>query len=192
LLNGPLPRGDRIGIISIGGGPGALTAEACEREGLTIGTLQESTLQKLDKHLPARWPRRNPVDMAGPSGSDFAVVSDLLLAVMEDDNIDVALLIAPIITDRALLSRYMGLNEEQIKAYREKEQKNISSISEKAEKYGKPVFLMWQSRGFNIDPEVASFFRNAKIIVQSNARRAARVLRHLNWYRRYLEATRGK
>ncbi len=192
LLNGPLPRGDRIGIISIGGGPGALTAEACEKEGLTIGTLQEATLQKLDKMLPTRWPRRNPVDMAGPNASDFAVVSDLLLAVMEDENIDAALLLAPIITDRAMLSGYMGLSDAQIKAYREKEQKNLRSISEKAEKYRKPVFLMWQSRGFNIDPEVEWVFKNAKIIVQSNARRAARVLRNLNRYRRYLEDTRAK
>jgi acyl-CoA synthetase (NDP forming) len=191
LLNGPLPKNNRVGILSIGGGPGALTAEACEREGLTIGTLEESTLQKLDKYLPARWSRRNPVDMAGPSAAEFAVIADLLLALLEDANVDAVLMLAPIVMDKMLLNR-MGLNPEQIKAYREKERRDLRSISEKAEKYGKPVFLMWQSRGFNTDPELSSLFRNEKIIVQSNARRAACVLRHLTWYRQYLDATTGK
>lgn len=192
LINGPLPRSNRVGILSIGGGPGALTAEACEREGLAIGTLEESTLQKLDKYLPPRWSRRNPVDMAGPSAAEFTTIADLLLVLMEDANIDAVLLLAPIVMDKALLANRMGLNAEQIKAYREKEQGNLRSISEKAEKYGKPVFLMWQSRDFNTDPEISSLFRNGKIIVQSNAHRAARVLRHLTWYRQYLDATTGK
>lgn len=192
LLNGPLPRSNRVGILSIGGGPGALTAEACERAGLTIGTLEESTLKKLDKFLPPRWSRRNPVDMAGPSAAEFAIIADLLLALLEDANVDSVLLLAPIVMDKTLLVNRMGLNPEQVKAYREKERRNLRSISEKAEKYGKPVFLMWQSRGFNTDPELSSLFRNERIIVQSNAGRAARVLRHLTWYRQYLDATTGK
>ena len=42
-LNSPLPRNNRIGILSIGGGPGALAAEACEKEGLVISTLAPAT-----------------------------------------------------------------------------------------------------------------------------------------------------
>jgi len=192
LLNSPLPQSNRVGILSIGGGPGALTAEACENAGLTIGTLEESTLQKLDKYLPPRWPRRNPVDMAGPSAAEFTTIVDLLLALLEDVNIDAVLLLAPIVMDKMLLVNRMGLNAEQVKSYREKERRNLRSISEKAEKYGKPIFLMWQSRGFGNDPELSALSRNEKIIVQSNARQAARVLQHLTWYRQYLDATTGK
>jgi len=192
LLDGPLPRGNRVGILSIGGGPGAMTAEACEKEGLALGKLEESTLQKLDKYLPPRWPRRNPVDMAGPSAAEFAVIADLLLALLEDDNIDAVLLLSPIIMDRTLLVDRMGLKTEQIKAYREKERKNLRSISRKAKQYGKPVFLLWQFRGPATDPELASLVHREGIVTQSNARRAARVLRHLTWYRRYLDATASK
>jgi acyl-CoA synthetase (NDP forming) len=192
LLDGPLPRSNRVGILSIGGGPGALTAEACEKEGLVIGKLEEATLKKLDKYLPPRWARRNPVDMAGPSAAEFAVTADLLLALLEDANIDAVLMLAPIVMDRTLLASRMGLNAEQIKAYREKERKNLRTISQKAKQHGKPVFLMWQSRGANIDPELASLFHREGIVTQSNSRRAARVLRHLTWYRHYLDATTGK
>ena len=192
LLNCPLPRGNRVGILSIGGGPGALTAEACEKEGLAIGTLEPSTVRKLDKYLPPRWSRRNPVDMAGPSTAEFPVIVDLLLALLEDDNIDAVFLLAPIAMDRTQLANRLGLNAGQINAYREKEEKNVKLIREKSEKYGKPVILMWQSRDITPDPTISSLFRREKLLVQSNARRAARVMRHLAWYRRYLDASTGK
>lgn len=189
LLNCPLPRSNRVGILSIGGGPGALTAEACEREGLALGKLEERTLKKLDDYLPARWPRRNPVDMAGPSTAEFSMIADLLLALLEDAGTDAVFLLAPIVMDRFFLAGRLGLKPGQIKAYREKEKKNLRSVREKSAEYGKPVFLLWQSRDAIPDPAVASLFRREKILVQSNARRAARVMRYLVWYRKYLEAT---
>jgi len=192
LLNCPLPRSNRVGILSIGGGPGALTAEACEKERLVIGTLEEATLKKLDKYLPPRWPRRNPVDMAGPSTAEFAVISDLLLALLEDAGIDAVFLLAPIVMDKTLLANRMGLKPAQIKAYQEKEEKNLKLIRETSEKYGKPVILLWQSRDMRPDPTVSSLFRKEKILVQGNARRAAKIMRYLAWYKQYLDATVGK
>jgi acetyltransferase len=38
LLSQPLPRGNRVGILTIGGGFGVMAAEACDREGLEITT----------------------------------------------------------------------------------------------------------------------------------------------------------
>jgi acyl-CoA synthetase (NDP forming) len=192
LVNCPLPRNNRVGILSIGGGPGALTAEACEKEGLRLGTLEASTIKKLDKYLPPRWSQRNPVDMAGPSTADFAVIVDLLLALLEDANIDAVFLLAPIVMDKMFLVDRLGLNAEQVKAYRKKEEKNLKLIREKSEKYGKPVFLLWQSRDTNPDPSVSALFRREKILVQGNARRAARIIRYLAWYKQYLDATKGE
>jgi acetyltransferase len=192
LGNCPLPRSDRVGIFSIGGGPGALTAEACEKEGLKLGTLEPSTIKKLDKFLPPRWSKRNPIDMAGPSTADFAIISDLLLALLEDSNIDTVFLLAPIVMDKMFLVDRLGLNAEQVKAYRKKEEKNLEQIREKSEKYGKPVVLLWQSRDMNPDPTVSALFRQAKLMVQANAHHAAKIVRYLAWYRQYLDATAGK
>lgn len=191
LLNCPFPRNNRVGILSIGGGPGALTAEACEKEGLVIGTLEAATVKKLDNYLPSRWPRRNPVDMSGPSGAEFSVIANLLWALIEDRNMDVIFLLAPIVMDKRLLASRMGLGPEEIKAYRGREEKNIRLIREKVEKYGKPVIMMWQIRGMGNDPDITSLFRRERILVYANARRAARVMRHLVWYRQYLDATTG-
>lgn len=186
LLNSPLPRGNRTGILSIGGGQGALAAEACEREGLAIAKLEPATITRLDGLLPARWPRRNPVDMAGPSAAEITVVSSLLLAMMEDENLDFIFVLAPMIMDRAFLFGRMGLGAEGVKAFRQNEEKNVLLIGEKVRAYEKPVAMMWQWRGSS-DPEVAALFRKGKFIVCANSRRAARVLRHLVWYRQYLD-----
>jgi len=192
LHNCPLPRGNRVGILSIGGGPGALTAEACVNEGLAVGELAESTLNKLDKHLPPRWPHRNPVDMAGPSANELSIITDLLLALLEDNGIDAVFLLVPIVMDRAFLADRMGLNREQIKGERKKEEKNLKLISEKSAEYGKPVFVLWQSRDIKPDPAVAALYRREKILVQTNPRRAARIMHYLTRYRRYLDAVSGK
>jgi acyl-CoA synthetase (NDP forming) len=192
LLSQPLPRGTGTGILTMGGGFGVVTAEACEKEGLAVSTLEPSTIIKLDKYLPSRWPRRNPVDMAGPSAAEFSVIADLLWALIEDENLDFIFLLAPIVMDRALLASRMGLSPEAIKAYREKEEKNMMLIREKVEKYEKPVVTMWQMRGLSNAPDTAPLLHKAKVLVCANARRAARVLRYLVWYRQYLDATTGK
>ena len=192
LLNCPLPRSNRVGILSIGGGPAALTAEVCEKEGLAIGKLGSATVKKLDGYLSSRWPRRNPVYMAGPSAAEFSIVANLLWALIEDKNIDIIFLLAPIVMDKTLLANRLGYGPKEIKAYREKEKKNIRLIGDNVEKYGKLVVFLSQWRGGSSDPDISSIFRSEKILVYPNARRAASVMRYLVWYRQYLEAVNGK
>jgi hypothetical protein len=129
--------------------------------------------------------------MAGPSAAEISVVSNLLSVMMEDKNLDFILLMAPIIMNKSLLVGRLGLTPEGIKAYREKQSKNIEVIREKIETYVKPVVMMWQWRGFS-EPETTALFRRGKFIVCGNARRAARVMRYLVWYRRYLDVVAGK
>jgi acyl-CoA synthetase (NDP forming) len=187
LLNGPLPRHNRVGILSVGGGQGALMAEICEKGGLAIGKIEPETVSKLDNFLPPRWPRRNPVDLAGPSAAELSQVANLLWPLIEDKNIDIILLLVPIIMDKGLLTTRMGIKPEQVKAYQEKEERNIMLIREHIEKYQKPVALMWQGRGMNSDPSIGATFRKGKILAFAGARRTVRVLHHLVWYRQYLD-----
>jgi acyl-CoA synthetase (NDP forming) len=188
LANSPLPRNNRIGILTIGGGQGALTAEIFEREGLAVGKLEPETVEKLDKLLPPRWPRRNPVDMSGPTVADLSQISSLLWPLIEDKNLDIILLLVPVILDKSVLTGGMGLKPEQIQAYREKEEHNIMLIKENIEKYEKPVALISQGRGVNSDPSALSLLRKGKILAFSNTRRTARVISLLSRYRQYLEA----
>ncbi len=65
LVREPLPKGNRVGILTVGGGWGVLCADACEKYGLKVAKLSEETLKKLDTVMPQWWARNNPVDSAG-------------------------------------------------------------------------------------------------------------------------------
>ncbi|MGD9249845.1 MAG: bifunctional acetate--CoA ligase family protein/GNAT family N-acetyltransferase [Desulfobacterales bacterium] len=61
----PLPRGSRLGIISNGGGPAVLAADAMSMHGAEPEPLTQETSQALNKVLPGHWNRNNPIDILG-------------------------------------------------------------------------------------------------------------------------------
>ncbi|MBN1190087.1 MAG: CoA-binding protein [Dehalococcoidales bacterium] len=186
LVNCPLPRSGKVGILSIGGGQGALTAELCEKAGLEIGQLSPDTVKKLDECLPSRWSRRNPVDMAGVSAGEHDAGIISLRVLLEDKNIDTIFLQTPIVADRTLDQR-MGFTPEQSLAHQKQVEKNLRDIRQKMEEYGKPVILVGVATSVITDPEAASLLRRERIPVIPNSRRAARVIKHLSWYKQYLQ-----
>ena len=188
LLYQPLPRASRVGILTIGGGLGVVAAEASEREGLEVAHLAPSTIEKLNACLPPRWSHGNPVDMAGISMAENPAVFSALWALMEDENVDAILLQAPVGFSTKRLSSVF--NSEEIRAFRGKEERNLDLLRQRVREYGKPVFMVKPAVEFASDPEVSSLFRREGIPVYSSPRRATRVLNHLVWYRRYLDAVR--
>jgi acyl-CoA synthetase (NDP forming) len=65
LVKQPLPRGNRIGIIAVGGGHGVVTTDACGLLGLEIPEFPgEAVVRIRDLLLPHAPPPRNPVDLA--------------------------------------------------------------------------------------------------------------------------------
>jgi acetyltransferase len=186
LLYQPLPRSNRIGILTIGGGLGVVAAEAGEKEGLEIAQLAPSTVGKLDTCLPSRWSHGNPVDMAGTSMAESPAIFSSLWALMEDENVDAILLQAPVGLGTKRLSTMFS--SQEIKVFRQAEESNLSLLSQRVREHGKPVFMVTPAVEFATDPEVASLFRKEGIPVYPTPRRAARVLNHLAWYKRYLNA----
>ncbi|MHA2087330.1 MAG: CoA-binding protein, partial [Promethearchaeota archaeon] len=64
LSRGVLPKGNRIGIITNSGGPGAMAANNAEKKGLIVPELSGSLQKKLRTVLPPNGSSRNPVDCA--------------------------------------------------------------------------------------------------------------------------------
>jgi len=185
LLNQPLPRGNRIGILTNGGGPGVMAVEACRREGLEIAPLASSTMEKLDACLPPRWSHGNPIDTAGVSLADSPAIFSSLGVLMEDDNIDAILLQVPVVLDTEGLSNIFNAGE--IEAFKETEERSLSLLRQWIKEYGKPVVLVNQALEFATGRETTSFLHKEGIPFYPNLRRAVRVLRHLAWYRGYLD-----
>lgn len=61
----PPLQGDRIGILSWGGGWAVITADKVIDAGLKVPPLPKETIQKLDAILPPFWSRNNPIDLVG-------------------------------------------------------------------------------------------------------------------------------
>jgi len=86
LAGQPPAQGNRIGIITNGGGLGILLTDACEANGLTIPKLSQKTYKKIDEILPDLIHPNNPVDLVGDAG--FYRYEAATRALLEDPNID--------------------------------------------------------------------------------------------------------
>ncbi len=87
----PLPRGDRVCILTNAGGPGIMAADAVENQGLKIASLSDATKKAIEKILPQEASVRNPVDMLAGAGADeYARATELVLA---DENVDMVIVI---------------------------------------------------------------------------------------------------
>jgi acetyltransferase len=58
----PLPRGERLGIVTYSGALGVIAVDETVREGLTLADFSEATLRRVGDVLPAWQPASNPAD----------------------------------------------------------------------------------------------------------------------------------
>jgi len=65
LARGQRFAGDRLMIVSNGGGAGVLAADATALGGARLARLSDDTVKKLDALLPPMWSRANPIDIIG-------------------------------------------------------------------------------------------------------------------------------
>jgi acetyltransferase len=84
-------RGDRLAIVSNGGGAGVLATDRLIAEGGRLAALSPGTLKKLDAVLPATWSRANPVDIIGDA--DARRYADAVSILTQDKNVDALLAI---------------------------------------------------------------------------------------------------
>jgi acetyltransferase len=80
------PVGNRLAIVTNGGGPGVMATDRAVDLGLTMATLSDATIDYLNQHLPPNWPHANPVDIIGDAQADR--YHHAVKACLEDDNVD--------------------------------------------------------------------------------------------------------
>lgn len=77
----PLPKGNRIAVVTNAGGPGIILADACETHGMDVTPLSEVTQARLRADLPDEASVNNPVDLIASAGaSAYEHALDCLLA----------------------------------------------------------------------------------------------------------------
>jgi acetyltransferase len=89
--NQPLPKGDRVAIITNAGGPGIMATDAAVRHGLKLADISDETKEKLKGSLPDAASLRNPVDVIGDARSDRYKAA--VRTVLQDKNVDQGIVI---------------------------------------------------------------------------------------------------
>ncbi len=86
FINRPLPRGNRVAIMTGGGGLGVVAADICSDEGFEVVTLSAETITRLRKYLPDWWVPGNPVDLV--AGNRFDTILPIMEILLKSDEID--------------------------------------------------------------------------------------------------------
>jgi len=87
----PVPKGNRIAIVTNAGGPGIMATDAAIRHNLKIAELSEETRKKLKKVLPRTASIQNPVDVIGDATHERYEAA--IRYVLLDENVDGAIVI---------------------------------------------------------------------------------------------------
>lgn len=86
---GRLPRGNRLAIVTNGGGPGVMAADYTAEAGVELAQFSAQTLAQLDACLPGHWSRNNPVDILGDASASRLAAT--LGPVLNDAGVDAVL-----------------------------------------------------------------------------------------------------
>ncbi len=78
--------GNKLAIVTNGGGPGLLSADRAEDLGVEVATLEPETIDTLNKELPPFWSHGNPVDILGDAPPER--YGKALTACLKDKNVD--------------------------------------------------------------------------------------------------------
>ena len=93
------PQGERLAVITNGGGPGVMAADRAADLGIPLAELSPATVAALKSTLPANWSQSNPIDLIGDAGA--ARYSAAVRACLADGNVDgvIAMLTPQAMTD---------------------------------------------------------------------------------------------
>ncbi len=163
------PTGDRLAIVTNGGGPGVLAADRAADLGVPLAELSSQTIEALTPALPANWSHGNPVDLIGDAdaGRYAAAVS----ACLSDPNVDGVL---AVLTPQAMTSPTEVAHAVVQSAKRSTKPLLAAWMGEEQVIEGRGVFQAARVPVFRT-PEpavemfahVSSFYRNQRMLMQT-------------------------
>jgi acetyltransferase len=116
LANQPVPRGDRVAVITNAGGPGILATDAIETLGLKMARFEPATIEYLRANLLPMAAVNNPIDVIASGGPDaYGAATE---ASLKDPNVDalVVIFVPPMMIDhKAVLNNVI----EKVKLYQD-------------------------------------------------------------------------
>lgn len=153
--------GERLAILTNGGGPGVIATDALISEQGQLAEFSAATLQKLNALLPGTWSQGNPVDMIGDA--DANTYASSLRILLDDPGVDAILV----------------LNAPSAVAPPEGAARGIVDIVKKSKL---PILTSWL--GGEAAGRARGIFAEAEIPTYDTPEKAVRAFMHIVRYRR--------
>ncbi|NJD99857.1 CoA-binding protein [Thermococcus sp. LS1] len=116
-LKDKLPKGDRIGIITDGGGAGVMASDAVAKFGLRMAELSEETLKFLKENFPPHAVAGNPTDVVGDTDAERYRIA--IEGFVNDPNVDAILVIVlfqvPLLEEEKIIDILAGYQKKSDK-----------------------------------------------------------------------------
>ncbi len=137
----PLPKGNRIGVLTHSGGPGAAASDTADRSGLQLTEFSPVTQERLKPLVPGTASIRNPVDITfARNYSDYTETLPRIL--LEDDGVDAIFLYCLMphrrVIDTVIATR-LGDTENAAAMADEYIRNQCAAVANLSATYGKPV-----------------------------------------------------
>jgi acyl-CoA synthetase (NDP forming) len=190
----PLPQGDRVGIITLGGGWGVLATDAVSLHGLTLGELDRRVEETCDRLLPPFWSHGNPVDMVG--NLDIHTHLEIVEAMCRSPNFDSLIVLGSLGTGtmiglNVLVSQnlIMHMSRDSLKSFVEElSERNrlfVDRTAELIQETGKPVLLVEMQF---IGEDHLRDLEAGRLVILTAPEKAALILSRMLAYHRRLQA----
>jgi acetyltransferase len=187
----PLPRGNRVVVLTTVGGWGVVTADAIAQDGvLDLITLPIQLIKSLDELLPPRWSRNNPIDCAGGETRD--TIPAILDMVCAHEQVDAVIFLGlGIQSNQARMMSeghfYPDHGLERIVAYHRKQDERFAqAAAECSTKYNKPVLVATELAVADpLNPGPATVRESGRLCYASGTR-AATALGHMFSYSQFI------
>jgi acetyltransferase len=159
--------GSRVAVLSDGGGQATIAVDRLVEAGLSLAALQEGTLRRLAAILPPQASLRNPIDVAGASDDNPAILAECLSILAQDENVDALLLVG-------MFGGYAIRFGEQLMG---NEMRCAETFAEWRQKHDKPLVV--HSLYAPIKPPAVRRLREAGLPVYASIEHSVRVLQAL-------------
>jgi acetyltransferase len=163
------PRGDRLAVVTNGGGPGVMAADRAADLGIPMAELAPATLAALKPALPPHWSHGNPLDLIGDA--DAKRYRAAVAACLADDGVDgvLAILTPQAMTEpddaaQAVIEAARGSSKPVLACWMGDEQ--TAAARRRLAQARIPVFRT-PDPAVEVFGHVSSFYRNQRALLQT-------------------------
>ncbi|MGA9111074.1 MAG: acetate--CoA ligase family protein [Smithella sp.] len=144
----PLPKGNRVGLLTLGGGWGVVASDLCEENGLKVPRLSEEVISSINKLLPPFWSHANPIDVVGDMNAEtYMKILEELIRSPECDAIIHMGIIGRKLMVRSTMESAVAVDkkydskfaEDSVRYLEAFEKQTIDLTVQLMEKYNKPI-----------------------------------------------------